>query len=52
VRIKGRGVASLRGGKGDHYVRIKVDIPKNLSAKEKKLYEELKDASSKKKSWF
>jgi molecular chaperone DnaJ len=27
--------------KGDHYVKIKVDIPKKLSKKEKQLYEEL-----------
>lgn len=52
IKIKGKGVTSLQGGKGDHYVRVKVSIPKRLSSEEKRLYEELKDLSNKRKGWF
>lgn len=53
IRIKGKGVANLRGGFGDHYVRVKLDIPKTLSFEEKKLYEQLATVvKSKKKGWF
>lgn len=41
-QIKGKGIAQLRGrGRGDHLVTVTVDIPKNLSAKAKKLLKEL-----------
>jgi len=41
-KVKGYGVEKTgAGAKGDHYVKIKVDIPKKLSRKEKQLYEEL-----------
>lgn len=41
-KIKGEGVEKTGAVvKGDHYVKIKVDIPKKLSKKEKQLYEEL-----------
>lgn len=44
VRIKGKGAPILKGGKkGDHYVRVKVDVPKKLSAEERKLYERLRE---------
>ena len=53
IRIKGKGVANLRGGFGDHYVRVRLDIPKTLSAEEKRLYEQLATIkSSRKKGWF
>lgn len=52
IKVKDKGAPSLRGGKGDHYVRIKVEVPKSLSAKEKTLYEELLGSSKKKKGWF
>ncbi len=42
LKLKGRGVPKMNtGGKGDHYVKIVVNIPKKLSAKEKELYGEL-----------
>ncbi len=42
-RIKGKGVPHLgRGGRGDHLVKIIVQIPKNLSRHQRKLIEELK----------
>lgn len=35
-RIKNKGASRLRGsGKGDHFVRIKIKIPKNLTKKQK-----------------
>lgn len=53
IRIKGKGTANLRGGFGDHYVRVRLHMPKALSAQEEKLYEELLMlGKSKKKGWF
>ncbi len=53
VKIKDKGVFSLRGKPGDHYVRIKIQIPTKLTTEEKRLYEELlDDKDAKKKSWF
>lgn len=52
VRLKGKGAPNLRGGKGDHFVRVNLEVPKNPSKEEKKLYEELKNINSKKKGWF
>ncbi len=41
-KIKGKGIKKLGGwGVGDHYVKIKVQMPKHLSSKAKKLFEEL-----------
>lgn len=51
VKIKDKGVFSLKGKPGDHYVRVKVQIPTKLSSDEKHLYEQLVD-SKKKKGWF
>ncbi len=45
LRIKGKGLG--RGTKkGDFYVRIQIKVPKNLSPREKELYEELKNVSN------
>jgi DnaJ-class molecular chaperone len=60
IRLSGRGVKHIRGGgHGDHYVKIKVEIPKKLSHRQKELLEELQkeesgDVSNEKKSkgWF
>ncbi len=42
-RLKGRGVKHLsRFGFGDHYVRIQVVTPKNLTREEKEIFEKLK----------
>src|SRR3989344_2488325 len=38
IRLSKKGVSHVRGsGRGDHYVRIKVTVPKNLSGKQKDL---------------
>jgi len=45
VKLKGKGMPRLRGmGRGDYYVRVKVDIPKRLNKAEKNLLEKLKGA--------
>jgi curved DNA-binding protein len=43
IRVRGRGMPKLRKPEeaGDLYVRINVDIPKELSAKERALFKEL-----------
>lgn len=52
IRIKSKGAPNMQGGHGDHYVRVKVEIPKTVSGKEKELYQELSTLKGKKKSWF
>jgi curved DNA-binding protein len=45
MRLSGHGLPYMKGeGKGDLYVIIKVNIPKNLTKEQKKLIEELADA--------
>jgi DnaJ-class molecular chaperone len=52
-RLRGKGVAHVRGsGKGDHYAKIKINIPKNISKKQKELLEEFDKENNKKKGWF
>lgn len=52
VKLKGKGAMRLNDGHGDHFVRVNLEVPQNPSKQEKQLYEELKNLSSKKKSWF
>ena len=41
-RMKGKGVKNIRGyGKGDQYVTVKVVTPKNLTAQQKDLLQQL-----------
>ena len=52
IRIKNKGVPHIKGnGTGDHYVRIKVDIPKKVNNRQKELLEEFSE-ESKKRHWF
>jgi molecular chaperone DnaJ len=45
-RIKNRGAAYLRGkGKGDQYVVVSIEIPKNISEEQRKLLEKFRDLS-------
>ncbi len=40
-KIKGKGIPSLRGyGRGEQHVRVKVEVPKNLSQRQKELLRE------------
>ena len=44
-RLRGKGIPSLRGaGRGDQYVTVHVDIPKNLTAQQKELVKQLDEA--------
>lgn len=52
VRLRGRGVPHIRGsGRGDHYVRVKVVIPKSLTRRQKELLQEFEKEKGK-KGWF
>jgi DnaJ-class molecular chaperone len=45
LRLRGQGLNKRRGGRGDEYVRLKIVVPKEISAEERRLYEELRSAS-------
>ncbi|MBO5361198.1 MAG: molecular chaperone DnaJ [Clostridia bacterium] len=41
TRLKGRGIQSVNGrGKGDQFVRVVVNVPKNLTARQKEILRE------------
>lgn len=41
-KLKGKGIPNLNGrGRGDQYVKVTVEIPKNLNTKQKELIKEL-----------
>jgi len=43
-RLKNKGIQKLRGsGKGDQYVKVLVDIPKDLNKKQSQLIRDLAD---------
>jgi len=45
LRLRGQGLNKRGGGRGDEYVRLKIVVPKDVSAEERRLYEELKRVS-------
>ena len=45
LRLRGQGLNKRKGGRGDEYVRLKIVVPKDVSAEERKLFEELKQTS-------
>ena len=48
-RLKGKGIPAIRGGgRGDQYVRIIVEIPKNLSSRQREILEEFAQESNEK----
>lgn len=52
IRLRGKGVPHLHGSaRGDHYVRMKMVIPKHLTTRQKELLKEF-DQEKNKKSWF
>lgn len=52
-RLAQKGIPHLRGsGKGNHYVRVKVKVPKNITSKQKKLLEEFEEEGKHKHGWF
>ena len=41
LRLKGKGIVDLHGyGRGDQLVRVHVDVPRKLSARQRELLEE------------
>ena len=46
LRLKGKGFPQKGGGHGDLYVRIRIEVPKTLSARERQLFEELSKTSA------
>src|SRR5689334_9581074 len=45
LRLRGQGLHKRKDGRGDEYVRLKIVTPKEVSAEERHLYEELKRVS-------
>lgn len=53
IRLSGRGVQSVRNRtRGDHYVKVKVKIPKHVTKRQRELLEEFEKENTEKKSWF
>lgn len=53
IRLRGKGVPHLHGqGRGDHYVRIKIAVPKHLTGKQRELLEEFETEGRRKRGWF
>jgi DnaJ-class molecular chaperone len=46
LRLRGQGLNKRGGGRGDEYARLKIEVPKQVSDEERRLYEELKRVSS------
>lgn len=52
IRLREKGVPHLHGsGRGDHYIRIKVTVPRHLTGKQKEILKEFEGEKSK-SSWF
>ena len=46
-RMKGKGIQNVNGrGRGDQYVRVSIEVPKNLSEKQKRLLREFEESST------
>jgi DnaJ-class molecular chaperone len=45
LRLRGQGLNKRKGGRGDQLVRLKIVVPKEISAEERRLYEQLRDVS-------
>jgi curved DNA-binding protein len=46
LRLRGQGLNIRGGGRGDHFARLKIVVPKELTDEERKLFQELSKASS------
>lgn len=52
IRLAQRGVPHIQSSnKGNHYARIRVIVPKNLTSEQKKILEKLEESKGK-KGWF
>lgn len=48
-KLKGKGIQRLNGrGKGDQYVRVTVEVPRNLSSKQKNIIKEFENVTNEK----
>lgn len=46
-RMRGKGIQNVNGrGRGDQYVRVNIEVPKNLSRKQKELLREFEDSTT------
>src|SRR5439155_10530691 len=45
LRLRGQGLSLRGGGRGDHFVRLKIVVPKELTDAERKLFQELSRVS-------
>ena len=61
IRLRGKGAPHLRGsGRGDQYVRIRVEVPQKLTTEQKRILDEFSrteegwkgESGKRKKSWF
>jgi curved DNA-binding protein len=46
MRLRGQGLSRRGGGRGDEYVKLKIVVPSHPTERERKLYEELAEASN------
>ena len=45
IKFKSKGVRNLRGhGRGDHYVKVNIEVPKSLNDKQKELLKQFADS--------
>ncbi len=52
IRLSRKGIPYVNSNnKGDHYVQVKVTVPKNLTSQQKELLREF-DGAKKKSGWF
>jgi len=54
IRLSKKGIPHVNSSsnKGDHYVQVKITIPKSLSTKQKELLREFDGSPKKKSGWF
>jgi len=45
LRLRGRGLSTGQGGRGDLYAIVRIEVPASVTAKERELFEELKRES-------
>ncbi len=45
LRLKAQGLTIRAGGRGDHFVKLKIAVPKTLSPEEERLFQQLRDVS-------
>jgi DnaJ-class molecular chaperone len=45
LRLRGQGMNVRGGGRGDHFVRLKIVLPKKLTDEERRLFQELANVS-------